>query len=98
MMLVALAAAPPARARAAVAANRAGTSARRAPRARTANGDVSGTVRDSASGQTLQSAEISVAQNGRVVNNTQTDPFGRYVVHNLAPGGYTITARFIGYR
>ena len=80
---------------AARAAARPATSARAA---RLASGDVFGSVKDSASGQTLQSAEISVSQNGRVVNNTQTDPFGRYVVHNLAPGAYTITARFIGYR
>ncbi|GJG86070.1 hypothetical protein tb265_12510 [Gemmatimonadetes bacterium T265] len=81
------------------AALRAGPTAGRAVAGRAvASGDVSGTVKDSASGQTLQSAEVSVSQNGRVVNNTQTDPFGRYVVHNLAPGAYTITARFIGYR
>ncbi len=65
---------------------------------RAASGDVFGTVADSASGQTLQSAEVSVAQNGRVVSNTQTDPFGRYVVHHLAPGTYTVSARFIGFR
>ena len=83
---------------AARAATHAAAPARTARAARLATGDVFGTVKDSASGQTLQSAEVSVSQNGRIVNNTQTDPFGRYVVHNLAPGQYTITARFIGYR
>jgi hypothetical protein len=32
-----------------------------------------------------------------VVANTSTDAFGRYTVHNIAPGAYTVTARFLGF-
>jgi hypothetical protein len=62
-----------------------------------AAGDVSGTVTDSTSGQPLPSAEVSVAQNGSIVANTQTDGFGRYTVHNLGAGTYVVSARMIGF-
>lgn len=61
-------------------------------------GDVSGTVTDSTSGQPIPSAEISVTLESRVVTNTLSDAFGRYTVHNLAPGLYTVSVRFIGFR
>ncbi|GJG88210.1 hypothetical protein tb265_33910 [Gemmatimonadetes bacterium T265] len=66
--------------------------------ARTAAADVVGTVRDSASGRTLEAAEVSAQRDGQVVANAQTDAFGRYTLHNLAAGRYVVTARFIGFR
>jgi hypothetical protein len=61
-------------------------------------GNISGTVTDATSGQPLPSVEVSVAQNGRIVFNTSTNDFGRYSVHNLDAGTYTVSAHFIGFR
>src|ERR1043166_6183947 len=59
--------------------------------------DITGTVRDSANGQPVQSADVVVMQNGSVVLTTATDAFGRYTLHNLAPGAYVLTVRNIGF-
>jgi hypothetical protein len=32
------------------------------------------------------------------VFNASTDAFGRYTAHNISPGTYTVTARFLGFR
>ena len=61
-------------------------------------GDISGTITDSSNGQPLPSAEVSVSRNGSVVANTQTDGFGRYIVHNLSAATYVISVRLIGFR
>ena len=61
-------------------------------------GNVSGTVTDLASGQPLPSVEVSVSQNGRTVFNTSTNDFGRFALHDLDAGNYTVSAHFIGYR
>ena len=63
-----------------------------------ANADIIGTVTDSASGQPLESAEVSVMRGTQIIFNTSTDAFGRYRAHNLPSGSYTVTARFIGFR
>ncbi len=63
-----------------------------------ASGDVSGTVTDSATGQPISSAEISVTRGGSIIINRLSDAFGRYTVHNLSAGTYVITARYIGFR
>jgi outer membrane receptor for ferrienterochelin and colicin len=60
-------------------------------------GDVVGTVTDSASGAPLPSVEVTVQQGTAVVANTSTDPFGRYIIHNIAAGSYTVAAHFIGF-
>jgi outer membrane receptor for ferrienterochelin and colicin len=67
-------------------------------RSTVAGGDIAGVVSDSASGQPLDAAEVSVSQLGRIVFNTTTDAFGRYTIHNLATGSYQVTAHFIGFR
>ena len=64
---------------------------------RTANADISGVVTDSSSGQPLPSAEVSIMQGTQVISNASTDAFGRYTAHNIAPGTYTVMARFIGF-
>src|SRR5712671_7403483 len=61
------------------------------------NSDITGTVSDSASGQPLPSSEVSVLRGTEIVFNATTDAFGRYTAHNIAPGPYTITARFLGF-
>src|ERR1041385_4838710 len=60
--------------------------------------DITGTVRDSANGQPIQSADVIVTQNGGVVLTTATDAFGRYTLHNLGAGAYVLTVRNIGFR
>jgi hypothetical protein len=64
---------------------------------RSANADITGVVTDAGSGQPLPSAEVSIMRGTEVVANTSTDSFGRYTVHNIAPGTYTVTARFLGF-
>jgi hypothetical protein len=61
-------------------------------------GDVVGTVSDSTNGQPLQGGEISVMRDSRLVANTVADEFGRFVIHDLAAGSYTVQARLIGYK
>lgn len=68
-----------------------------ATRSRT-NADILGAVTDSASGQPLPSAEVSVMRGTEIVYNATTDAFGRYTAHNISPGSYTVTARFLGFR
>jgi len=64
---------------------------------RSANADITGVVTDAGSGQPLPSAEVSVMSGTQVVSNASTDAFGRYTAHNIAPGTYTVTARFLGF-
>lgn len=61
-------------------------------------GDLVGTVTDSASGQPLPSAEVSVMQGGRIVLTASTDAFGRYIAHDLPSGTYTVSVRLMGFR
>jgi outer membrane receptor for ferrienterochelin and colicins len=65
--------------------------------ARPANADITGVVSDSASGQPLPSAEVSIMQGTQVISNATTDAFGRYTAHNIAQGTYTVMARFLGF-
>ncbi|HWC75139.1 MAG TPA: TonB-dependent receptor [Gemmatimonadales bacterium] len=62
------------------------------------NGDIGGTVVDSAAGTPLAGGEVLVRQGAQVVASVVTDAFGRYVIHNLAPGTYRVEVRFLGYR
>jgi hypothetical protein len=64
---------------------------------RPANADITGVVSDSASGQPLPSAEVSIMQGTEVISNAITDAFGRYTAHNIAQGTYTVMARFLGF-
>src|SRR5438270_11368625 len=61
------------------------------------NADITGTVTDSASGQPLASAEVSVMRGTQIVFNATADAFGRYTAHNIPAGDYSITARFLGF-
>lgn len=65
---------------------------------RSANGDIGGTVVDSAAGTPLAGGEVRILQSGNVVAATVTDAFGHYTVHNLSGGAYRVEARFLGYR
>ena len=65
----------------------------------TLNADVVGTVIDSSTMQPIQSADVTLnAASGGVVSNTTADAFGRFTIHNVAPGSYTIAVHMLGYR
>jgi len=61
-------------------------------------GDVTGAVSDSTTGQPLPTIEIAVMQGDRFVAGAFTDAFGRYTIHNIVPGSYSVRARLVGYR
>lgn len=60
-------------------------------------GDISGTVQDSATGRPLPGGEVRILQGATIIATTETDPFGRFVVHNLSDGGYTVAVRYLGF-
>jgi len=60
--------------------------------------DIAGVVVDSVSGKPLPGGEVRILQGSNVVAVTTTDQFGRFIVHNLANGTYTVSARYLGYR
>jgi hypothetical protein len=59
--------------------------------------DVSGAVSDSATGKPLPGGEVRLLQGTTIVAVATTDAFGRFVIHNLAPGRYTVTAHYLGF-
>jgi hypothetical protein len=63
-----------------------------------AEGDIGGAVTDSATGAPLPGGEVRIMRAGSTVAIATTDHFGRYVVHNLAAGSYTVQVRYLGYR
>jgi hypothetical protein len=64
-----------------------------------ANADVTGVVTDSATGQPVAGAQVSVAnQSGAVIASTTTSTFGAFTIHNLAPNAYSLNVRMIGFR
>src|SRR5216117_1633999 len=62
------------------------------------DGDVGGSVVDSTSGTPLSGGEVRLTRAGSTVAIATTDAFGRYVIHNLPAGEYTIEVRYLGYR
>src|SRR3989441_4418822 len=62
------------------------------------DGDVGGSVADSTNGTPLSGGEVRVTRAGSTVAIATTDAFGRYVIHNLSAGGYTIEVRYPGDR
>jgi Carboxypeptidase regulatory-like domain len=62
-----------------------------------ATGDLTGSVADSANGGPLQGADIVVSRGGAVVATVETDQFGRFIVHDLPTGEYSVQAQLIGF-
>ncbi len=62
------------------------------------SGEVVGSVTDSASTRPMQSVEIAVMHGTSVVSGALTDAFGRYYMHNIPNGTYSVSAHFIGYK
>src|SRR5881392_4469563 len=63
-----------------------------------ADGDVGGSVADSATGTPLPGGEVRVLRGGNTIATTTTDAFGRYVIHNVPTGSYSVEVRYLGYR
>src|SRR6184192_4525634 len=66
--------------------------------ARAADGDIGGAVADSATGTPLPGGEVRITRDGSTVATATTDAFGRYVIHNLPAGSYSVEVRYLGYR
>ncbi len=62
------------------------------------DGDVGGSVADSATGTPLPGGEVRIVRGGNTIAATTTDPFGRYVIHNVPAGSYSVEVRYLGYR
>src|SRR2546426_6809391 len=62
------------------------------------DGDVGGSVADSATGPPLPGGEVRVLRGGNTVAAATTDAFGRYVIHNVPAGSYSVEVRYLGYR
>ena len=65
---------------------------------RRADGDIGGSVTDSATGAPLPGGEVRIMQGGTIVATATTDAFGRYLVHNLSEGSYNVEVRYLGFR
>src|SRR5207245_9268524 len=68
------------------------------PRVPPPSGDIGGSVADSTNGTPLPGGEVRVMRAGGTVAIATTDAFGRYVIHNLPAGAYTVEVRYLGYR
>ena len=66
-----------------------------APSAHAQTGKVSGIVRDAATGQPIENAQVYLVGTGR---GTTTGANGRYFLVSVPPGTYTVAARRIGYQ
>jgi len=62
------------------------------------DGDVGGSVADSATGTPLPGGEVRVLRGGNTFATATTDAFGRYVIHNVPAGSYSVEVRYLGYR
>src|SRR5881296_2578670 len=63
-----------------------------------ADGDIGGSVADSATGTPLPGGEVRILRGGNTIAATTTDAFGRYVIHNVPAGSYGVEVRYLGYR
>ena len=63
-----------------------------------ADGDIGGSVADSATGTPLPGGEVRILRGGNTIAATTTDAFGRYVIHNVPAGSYSVEVRYLGYR
>src|SRR5216117_2646368 len=63
-----------------------------------ADGDIGGSVADSATGTPLPGGAVRILRGGNTIAATTTDAFGRYVIHNVPAGSYSVEVRYLGYR
>jgi len=68
------------------------------PAAVWADGDIAGSVTDSSTGRPLPGGDVRVLRGTEVIAVTTTDAFGRFTIHNLPAGDYTVDVRYLGFR
>jgi len=68
------------------------------PAAVRADGDIAGSVTDSSTGRPLPGGDVRVLRGTEVIAVTTTDAFGRFTIHNLPAGDYTVDVRYLGFR
>src|SRR2546422_5970642 len=61
------------------------------------DGDVGGSVADSATGTPLPGGEVRVLRGGNTVAAATTDAFGRYVIHNVPSGSVHVRVPLPGH-
>ncbi len=69
-----------------------------APAAWAQSASVSGTVVDATDNGPLAGANVVLLQGDALVTGAATDVDGRYAITDIAPGTYTLRARFVGYQ
>src|SRR3989442_8442338 len=62
------------------------------------DGDVGGSVADSATGTPLPGGEVRILRGRNTIAATTPDAFGRYVIHHVPAGSYSVEVRYLGYR
>ena len=75
-------------------------SAEAQPNSQTNQGKISGKVTDATTRQPVDYATVSVYKQGGIspFNGASTDPKGNFKIDNIAPGEYSITVDFLGYK
>src|SRR5436190_15899767 len=63
-----------------------------------ADGDIGGSVADSATGTPLPGGEVRIVRGGNTIAATTTDAFRRHVIHHVPAGSYRVEVRYLGYR
>ena len=46
----------------------------------------------------MPGGEVRILRGGNTIAATTTDAFGRYVIHNVPAGSYSVEVRYLGYR
>src|SRR3989475_3469861 len=62
-----------------------------------ADGDIGGSVADSATGTPLPRGEGRILRGGNTIPAPTTHAFGRHVIHNLPTRSYSVQGRYLGY-
>ena len=65
--------------------------------AKNGTSSLQGKVFDQQSGDILPYANVSIFQNGQMINGTTTDMNGNFIVNPIKPGYYQIRVNYIGY-
>src|SRR5256885_15575415 len=62
------------------------------------DGDIAGSVADSASGTPLPGGEVRGIREGTPIATAPTDAFRRYAIRNLPAGSHSVEVRYLGHR
>ncbi|PLX09051.1 MAG: hypothetical protein C0596_04425 [Marinilabiliales bacterium] len=62
-----------------------------------AQGTLSGTISDAATGEPIPFANVSIEENGNIITGGMTDFDGKYSIKPIPAGKYTVSASYVGY-